>query len=63
MRQGSVVVEANALWKGLVARDDVPADERARVNALREFNRRIVSPPFRGVVLPLGDGVALGTMI
>jgi caffeoyl-CoA O-methyltransferase len=63
MRQGSVVVADNALWKGLVARDDVPADERARVAALREFNRRIVSPPFRGVILPLGDGVAFGTLV
>ncbi len=63
MRKGSVVVADNALWKGLVARDDVPADERARVEALREFNRRIVSPPFRGVILPLGDGVAFGTLL
>jgi caffeoyl-CoA O-methyltransferase len=56
---GGVIVADNVLWKGLVARDEVPAEERARVEALRAFNRAIVSTPgLRGVVLPLGDGVA-----
>ncbi|HEY1960051.1 MAG TPA: O-methyltransferase [Polyangiaceae bacterium] len=58
LRTGGVVVADNVLWRGLVASDELPADERARVTALRAFNRAIVSSPFRGVVLPLGDGVA-----
>lgn len=56
-----VIVADNVLWKGHVAADPsaTPAGERARVTALREFNRRIVSEPaLSGVVLPLGDGVA-----
>jgi caffeoyl-CoA O-methyltransferase len=53
-----VVVADNVLWKGLVARSDVPANEKARVEALRAFNRALVSDPrLRGVVLPLGDGL------
>ncbi|HSQ61571.1 MAG TPA: O-methyltransferase [Polyangiaceae bacterium] len=56
---GGVIVADNVLWKGLVASDEVPAEERARVEALRAFNRAIVATPgLRGVILPLGDGVA-----
>jgi predicted O-methyltransferase YrrM len=58
LRDGGVVIADNVLWRGLVASDEDPGPERGRVEALREFNRRINWPPFRGVVLPLGDGVA-----
>jgi predicted O-methyltransferase YrrM len=57
-----VVVADNVLWRGLVAlKDDskIPESERARVEALRRFNQAITSPPWTGVILPLGDGVAL----
>lgn len=53
-----VVVADNVLWRGLVAKADVPEKERVRVEALRAFNRALVSEPrLRAVVLPLGDGV------
>lgn len=53
-----VVVADNVLWKGLVAKREVPASEEARVEALRQFNAALVTDPrLRGVVLPLGDGV------
>jgi caffeoyl-CoA O-methyltransferase len=53
-----VVVADNVLWRGLVARADVPAKEQVRVEALRAFNRALVSDArLRAVVLPLGDGV------
>jgi predicted O-methyltransferase YrrM len=53
-----VVIADNVLWKGLVAASVIPDGEKARVGALREFNRSLVSDPrLRGVVLPLGDGV------
>lgn len=58
LRVGGVIVADNVLWRGLVARKDVPDAERARVEALRVFNKAVTSPPFRGVILPLGDGVA-----
>jgi len=59
LRGGGVLVADNVLWRGLVAARDVPESERARVAALREFNRRVTtSAELRGVVLPLGDGVA-----
>ncbi len=56
---GAVIVADNVLWKGFVAANEVPSEERARVEALRAFNRAIVGTPgLRGVILPLGDGVA-----
>jgi len=54
-----VIIADNVLWKGLVAKQDVPAHELGRVQALRTFNHSIVSDArLRGVILPLGDGVA-----
>jgi caffeoyl-CoA O-methyltransferase len=56
---GGVLLADNVLWKGLVAAADVPAAEVGRVQALRTFNHVIVSDSrLRGVILPLGDGLA-----
>ena len=53
-----VVIADNVLWRGLVAKKDVPANEKVRVDALRAFNEALVAhPQLRAVVLPLGDGV------
>jgi predicted O-methyltransferase YrrM len=53
-----VIIADNVLWKGLVAKSEIPAKEQVRVEALRAFNRALVSDPrLRAVVLPLGDGV------
>ena len=54
-----IIVADNVLWRGLVAAKEVPDKERARVDALRVFNERITAPPWNGVILPLGDGVAV----
>ena len=59
-----VIIADNVLWKGLVAKPDVPAHEKLRVEALRAFNRALLTDPrLRGVVLPLGDGVAFAVRI
>lgn len=58
VRPGGLLVADNVLWKGLVAAAEVPDDEKARVEALRAFNRAVLAPPWKGVILPLGDGVA-----
>jgi predicted O-methyltransferase YrrM len=59
LRAGGVIVADNVLWRGLVAADQVPESERARVEALRAFNLAITtSRELTGVILPLGDGVA-----
>lgn len=59
-----VIVADNVLWKGLVAANDVPAHEVGRVQALRTFNHSITTDPrLRGVILPLGDGVAYAVRI
>jgi predicted O-methyltransferase YrrM len=59
-----MVVADNALWMGQVARAEPDARERERAEALRAFNLAVVSrPDLCGVVLPLGDGVALAVKI
>ena len=60
-----IVIADNVLWKGLVAPEDAPpASEIGRVQALRTFNHTIVSDSrLRGVILPLGDGVAYAVRV
>ena len=60
-----VIIADNVLWKGLVAPEDAPpASEIGRVQALRTFNHSIVSDSrLRGVILPLGDGVAYAVRV
>jgi caffeoyl-CoA O-methyltransferase len=60
-----IIVADNVLWKGLVAPDDgPPPSEIGRVQALRTFNHAIVSDSrLRGVILPLGDGVAYAVRV
>jgi predicted O-methyltransferase YrrM len=59
-----VVVADNVLWGGTVAQASPPASEQRRVDALRAFNRALVTrPDLCGVVLPLGDGVGLATHV
>lgn len=61
---GALVVADNCLWKGLVAVTDVPKAEEARVRALRVFNTRLtLGEEFRGLLLPLGDGVTVATRV
>jgi caffeoyl-CoA O-methyltransferase len=65
LRKGGVVIADNVMWRGLVASPDadVPENERVRVAGLRKFNHAITtSPNMRGVILPLGDGVAYAVM-
>jgi predicted O-methyltransferase YrrM len=61
--RGAVVLADNVLWRGFVAVAEVPDSERPRVEALRAFNKLAISAPFRGVVLPLGDGLAYAVKI
>ena len=59
-----VIVADNVLWKGLVAAEDVPPNEIGRVQALRTFNHALLSDSrLRGVILPLGDGVAYAARV
>lgn len=60
-----VLIADNVLWKGLVAQTgEVPAHEVGRVQALKTFNHAIVSDTrLRGVILPLGDGVAYAARV
>ena len=61
---GGVVVADNVLWRGLVAGGQVPAAEVGRVQALRTFNHAITTDSrLRGVILPLGDGVAFAVRV
>jgi predicted O-methyltransferase YrrM len=54
-----VIVADNVLWRGDVARPEAPGADTLRAHALGAFNEALVRhPELRGVVLPLGDGVA-----
>lgn len=59
-----LVVADNALWMGQVARATPDERERERAAALRAFNLAVATRPnLCGVVLPLGDGVAVAIRI
>lgn len=59
-----LVVADNALWMGQVASGQPDPRERERAEALRAFNLAVVSrPDLCGLVLPLGDGVALAVKV
>ncbi len=59
-----LVVADNALWMGQVALAQPDPKERERARALGAFNQAVASrPDLGGVVLPLGDGVALAVKI
>ena len=64
LRAGGVVIADNVLWKGQVASGARDSDQMASTEALREFNRRLVShPQLRAEVLSFGDGIAYGVKI
>jgi predicted O-methyltransferase YrrM len=59
-----VIIADNVLWKGMTAGGSGPEHEHARAAALRTFNAKLLSEPrLRGVVLPLGDGVAYAVRV
>ena len=60
-----VIIADNVMWRGMVARgDQIPEQERERTEVLRAFNLSLVQhPQLRGLVLPLGDGVAYAVKI
>jgi predicted O-methyltransferase YrrM len=59
-----LIVADNTLWRGQVARDRPEEKEKERAGVLRSFNQALAShPELCSVVLPLGDGVALGVRI
>lgn len=64
LRVGGVVVADNLLWGGLVAGDDLPPQQVASTQALREFNQRFVRhPQLLSIVLSVGDGLGYGVKI
>ncbi len=62
LRNGGLVVLDNLLWKGRVADPIEEGDDTADI--LRDFNRYFVEHPrLEALVLPLGDGLGLGTKL
>jgi caffeoyl-CoA O-methyltransferase len=54
-----VIVADNVLWRGQVAQPDASPADTSYARALGAFNEALMKhPALRGVVLPLGDGVA-----
>lgn len=60
VRSGGLIIADNALRGGRVLDDSVTDPDTAGV---REFNRRFASEPrITGVIVPIGDGVAVGVV-
>jgi predicted O-methyltransferase YrrM len=58
LRPGGLVIADNTLRGGQVA--DPSADD-AQLRGIREFNRKLATHPrVTGIVIPIGDGVAVG---
>jgi len=59
LAERGVIVADNVLWRGDVARPDAPGADSLQARSLGAFNEALVKhPELRGVILPLGDGVA-----
>ncbi len=59
-----VLVADNVMWRGHVARPDAAGGEAARAKVLGAFNVALVRhPELRGLILPLGDGVAYAVRV
>ena len=65
MRSGGLIIADNVLWKGQVATGRLLSpDQKASTESLIEFNRRFTEhPEIRGLILPFGDGLAVGIKI
>jgi predicted O-methyltransferase YrrM len=65
MRSGGVIIADNVLWKGQVAAGRLLSpDQKASTEALINFNRHFTThPELRGLILPLGDGIAYGVKL
>ncbi len=60
LRPGGLVIADNTLRGGRVAD---PAENDEQLRAIREFNRKLASSPrLTGLVVPIGDGVAVGVV-
>ena len=60
LRPGGLVIADNALWGGRVLD---PAENDAKTQGVREFNRRLATDPrVTGIVVPTHDGVAIGVV-
>ena len=60
LRPGGLLIADNALWGGRVYD---AAENDARTQGVREFNRRLASDPrITGIVVPSHDGVAIGVV-
>jgi len=60
LRPGGLVIADNTLRGGRVAD---PTEDDAQLRAIREFNRKLASNPrITGLVVPIGDGVAVGVV-
>jgi len=57
-----MIIADNVLWKGQVAtRKLLSPDQRASTEALIEFNQQFMKhPELRSIILPVGDGLAVG---
>ena len=59
---GALVAADNVLWSGRVSGARLAASDDANTNALRAFDRAVLSDPrFTATILPVGDGLLIAT--
>jgi caffeoyl-CoA O-methyltransferase len=59
---GALILADNVLWSGRVSGSRPSDADDANTAALRAFDRRILADPrFRATILPLGDGLLVGS--
>ncbi len=59
---GALILADNVLWSGRVSGSRPSDADDANTAALRAFDRRILGDPrFRATILPLGDGLLVGS--
>jgi predicted O-methyltransferase YrrM len=64
LAERGVLVADNVMWRGHVARPDAGGSQAPRARALGAFNEALVKhPALRGLILPLGDGVAYAVKV
>ena len=64
LRIGGVVLGDNAFLWGSIVKDSPPAEDAAKVPAMRAFNERLArGGRFRSTMLPTGEGLALGVKV
>jgi len=64
LRVGGTILADNTFAWGLIGRDEITAEQKPSVAALRAFNQKAAQhPEFRSTILPTGEGLTMSVKI